>query len=183
LIFLFLSDLSSRSILLSVRFCSSFPAPRLRFVFPISFHRCWDLLNFRCQVFFPLWLLFPAQSAFDLCPWFPPVRRDRRAGRSDHFTTQPSSALIFFGSGPSLLPAQLVRGGFAFSCCRPHFSGVNFLPAGLRLLWRHRIDLLSRFCPSQALVRFSARECQVLSQPISLPPTEFSALGPFLVAA
>jgi hypothetical protein len=100
LIFLFLSDLSSRSILLSVRFCSSFPAPRLRFVFPISFHRCWDLLNFRCQVFFPLWLLFPAQSAFDLCPWFPPVRRDRRAGRSDHFTTQPSPALIFFGSDP-----------------------------------------------------------------------------------
>jgi hypothetical protein len=82
LIFLFLSDLSSRSILLSVRFCSSFPAPRLRFVFPISFHRCWDLLNFRCQVFFPLWLFFPAQSAFD------------------HFTTQPSPALIFFGSDP-----------------------------------------------------------------------------------
>jgi hypothetical protein len=46
-----------------------------------------------------------------------------------------------------------------------------------------RIDLLSRFCPSQAPICFSARECQVLSQPILLPPTEFSALGPFLVAA
>jgi hypothetical protein len=105
------------------------------------------------------------------------------AGHSDHFTARLSPMLIFLVWTPSLFPAQLVRGGLSFSCCRPCFFGVNFLPAGLRLLWRHGIDLLSRFCPSQAPICFSARECQVLLQPISLPPTEFSALGPFLVAA
>jgi hypothetical protein len=149
---------------------------RLGFVFPILFHRCWGLLDFCCQSIFPALVALSCSIGLRFVHLVP-------AGHSDHFTARLSPALIFSVWTPSLFPAQLVRGGLSFSCCRPCFFGVNFLPAGLRLLWRHGIDLLSRFCPSQAPICFSARECQVLLQPISLPPTEFSALGPFLVAA